>query len=95
MTQTQKITALAMMKTDLGIMSTTTAYDDRFSKLLESSEEMIAEQGAHLDLDDPKDLQILVMYASWMWRRRDSGDGMPRMLRYALNNRIMKEKANG
>ena len=27
--------------------------------------------------------------AAWLWRRRDSGEGMPRMLRYTLNNRII------
>ena len=39
-----------------------------------------------------EDAQLVVMYAAWMWRRRDSQDGMPRMLRWALNNRIMSEK---
>ena len=95
MTQTQETTALTMMKTDLGIMATTTAYDTRFTQILNSSEQMIREQGANLDLDSAEDLQLLVMYATWTWRRRDTGDGMPRMLRYALNNRILKEKAHG
>ena len=95
MTQTQTTTALTMMKTDLGIMATTPAYDTRFTQILNSSELMIREQGATLDLDNGEDLQLLVMYATWTWRRRDTGDGMPRMLRYALNNRILKEKAHG
>lgn len=29
------------------------------------------------------------MYTAWLWRRRDSGEGMPRMLRYTLNNRLI------
>lgn len=36
---------------------------------------------------------LVVQYASWMWRKRDTGEGMPRMVRYALNNRIFAEKA--
>ena len=35
----------------------------------------------------------MVMYAAWMWRRRDSMEGMPMMLRIALNNRVFGEKA--
>ena len=94
MTADQKTAILAMMKTDLGIISQT-AYDERFSQIIESSAKSIAEEGATLDLDDVEDMQLVCMYSSWIWRRRDSGDGMTRMLRYALNNRIMREKANG
>lgn len=78
-----------MLKIDLGIM--TAAFDDRLLQYIKTAEESIAEEGATLDLSDIKDAQLVVMYAAWIWRRRDSGDGMPRMLRYALNNRIFSE----
>ena len=55
---------------------------------------MITEEGATLDVDDLKDAQLVVMYSAWTWRRRDTGEGMPRMLRYALNNRVLGQKAN-
>ena len=54
----------------------------------------IAREGVTL-ADDVGDNQLVVMYAAWTWRRRDSGEGMPRMLRYALNNRIFAEKMRG
>ena len=82
-----------MLKTDLGILSTT-AYDERLLQLLETSEAAIKAEGAStLDASDLQDAQIIVMYAAWLWRRRDDMSGMPRMLRLALNNRIFAEKA--
>jgi hypothetical protein len=86
-------TMLTMLKTDLGIL-TTTAYDARLTQLLTAAEKAITAEGAStLDASDPLDQQLIVMYAAWLWRRRDSMDGMPRMLRWNLNNRIMAEKA--
>ena len=83
-----------MLKIDLGI--TTTAYDARLTQYLESASAQIRREGADLDVFDAEDAQLVVMYAAWMWRKRDTGDAMPRMLRLALNNRIFSEKmANG
>lgn len=94
MTSEQTESILSMLKIDLGIRSTT-AYDERLTQYLESAEESIAEEGITLDLDKSKDCQLVVMYAAWTWRKRDSGEGMPRMLRYALNNRVFSEKVRG
>lgn len=91
MTEAQSTTLLSALKIDLGI--TSTAYDARLTQYLQAAESFIREQGATLDLNDIEDIQLAVMYAAWTWRRRDSGEGMPRMLRYALNNRIFAEKA--
>lgn len=91
MTEAQSATLLSALKIDLGI--TSTAYDARLTQYLQAAESFIKEQGATLDLNDIEDIQLTVMYAAWTWRRRDSGEGMPRMLRYALNNRIFAEKA--
>jgi hypothetical protein len=82
------------LKVDLGI--TTAAYDERLAVYVESARAEIIRQGATLDDDSISDAQLVVMYAAWLWRRRDTGDGMPRMLRYALNNRVFSEKmSNG
>ena len=93
MNEEQIQTLLSMLKVDLGIMSTT-AYDERLTQYLENAFSSIREEGASLDLTAVKDCQLVVMYAAWTWRRRDSGEGMPRMLRYALNNKIFSEKIN-
>lgn len=81
---------MEMLKVDLGI--TTTAYDERLSQYLIGAKQAIVEEGAS-DLDalsNPADAQLIVMYAAWMWRKRDTMEGMPRMVRYALNNRVFK-----
>lgn len=83
---------LTMLKTDLGISST--GYDDRLKQILKSSEKAIKKEGVStLDNTDLDDCQLIVMYAAWIWRQRDTGVGMPRMLRWSLNNRIFAEKA--
>ncbi len=86
-------TMLTMLKTDLGIR-TTTAYDARLGQLLTAAQQAIIGEGAStLDASDPLDQQLIVMYAAWLWRRRDDMPGMPRMLRLALNNRVFGEEA--
>lgn len=81
---------LAQLKVDLGI--TTDAYDDRLTQYLNAAAGQIAREGITLNLSSADDALLQVMYAAWMWRRRDSGEGMPRMLRYQMNNRLFQEK---
>jgi hypothetical protein len=81
---------LAMLKVDLGI--TTSAYDDRLTQYLTAAQAAVTREGVTLDLDNIEDMQLVIMYAAWTWRRRDTMEGMPRMLRWQLNNRIFSEK---
>ena len=92
MTNAQISAILSSLKVDLGILNTT-AYDTRLTEIIKSSFQMIEREGATLDVNKLEDAQLVVMYSAWMWRRRDSGEGMPRMIRYALNNRVLSEKA--
>lgn len=86
-------TLLTMLKTDLGIMSSD-AYDERLIQYITSAIAYIIAEGAQtLNIKQPEDAQLVVMYAAWMWRRRDNMEGMPQMLRRALNNRVFREKA--
>lgn len=81
---------LEMLKIDLGI--TTKAYDERLQKYITSAQAQIEREGITLSLESVDDMQLVVMYAAWMWRRRDAMEGMPRMVRYALNNRLFAQK---
>lgn len=81
------MTILAAVKVDLGIM--TDAYDERLTEYITAAQREITREGITLTEDDD---HIVAMYAEWLWRRRDSGEGMPRMVRYALNNRVFSEK---
>ena len=82
-------TLLSGLKVDLGI--TTDAYNDRLLTYLQTAQTRIEEEGAILT-GSVDDQLLVVQYAAWMWKRRDTGEGMPRMLRYALNNRIFSRK---
>lgn len=93
MTDAQITVILKSLKVDLGILRTN-AYDERLTEIIKSSYEMIVREGATLNVSDPEDAQLVVMYSAWTWRKRDTGEGMPRMLRWALNNRIFGEKAH-
>ena len=80
---------LAMLKIDCGI--TTTAFDERLAQYVETAKAEITREGATL-ADTASDSQLVVMYAAWLWRKRDTGEGMPRMLRYAINQRVFSQK---
>lgn len=80
---------LEALKVDLGI--TATAYDNRLKQYLAAAVKEIGKEGVTLDLTDIDHAQTVVMYAAWMWRKRDTGEGMPRMIRYQLNNLIVHE----
>ena len=82
---------LDMLKIDLGI--TTTAYDERLQQYIDNAQTEITREGVNLNLESVNDMQLVVAYAAWTWSKRDSGEGMPRMLRYQLNNRIFSVKA--
>lgn len=81
---------LEALKVDLGI--STDAYNNRLAQYITSAQAAIETEGTTIDTDDLPDANLVVMYAAWMWRRRDTGEGMPRMLRYKLNNRLFSEK---
>lgn len=82
---------LEMLKIDLGISSN--AYDERLTQYLDSAQQEIVREGITLpDSLAVADMQLIVMYAGWMWRKRESGEGMPRMLRYTLNQRIFSNR---
>lgn len=85
-------TMLVALKVDLGI--TTTAYDERLTQILNSASKYIEAEGITLE-DNIEDGNLVVMYASWLWQKRKENIGMPRMLRWAMNNRLFTEKTNG
>lgn len=83
-------TMLEMLKVDLGI--STDVYDSRLSQYLTSAKDYIEREGITLDDSVISDGNLVIMYASWLWKKRDTGEGMPRMLRWNLNNRLFNEK---
>lgn len=82
-------TLLSGLKVDLGIA--TTAYDERLTVYIQTAQARIVEEGITLT-DSIDDLMLTQQYAAWLWHKRDTMEGMPRMLRLALNNRVFSEK---
>lgn len=82
-------TMLTALKVDLGI--TTTAYDDRLGQYLQAAREAIETEGINLT-ESVSDGNLVVMYAAHLWRKRDTQEGMPRMLRWMMNNRLFSQK---
>lgn len=78
---------ISLLKIQLGI--TTAAFDTVLEFYLHAAQIEITREGIALTDDD---LHLELMYAAWLWRKRDTGETMPRMLRYQLNNRVFAEK---
>ena len=79
---------LAMLKIDLGIKAT--VYDERLNQYLETAKDEIKREGVKnlLASSSVADANLVIQYAAWMWRKRDTGEGMPRMLRWQINCRL-------
>lgn len=81
---------LQRLKVDLGIMNST-AYDERFTSLLNVAKSEIEREGVVLDLEKTDDGELLVDYARQMWlsrRGENPESAMARSLRYRINNRL-------
>lgn len=97
---------LVMLKSDLEIITeymdaeAKAAKDAELMTYINAAKEFITREGITLSLVDIGDCQLIVMYAAWLYEKRKSGTsygrevGMPRMLRYNLNNRLFQEKIN-
>ena len=81
---------LTMLRNDL--QNPPGLLNDYLSFLINSSKEQIEDKGITLNLGSNEDCHLIIMYASWLYRKRNSNDGMPRMLRYALHSRLVHEK---
>lgn len=76
---------MTLLKIDLGIIGD--VYDPLLSQLINAAKEFITKEGVSLT-ESAEDTQLVVMYAAYLYRKRATDEGMPRMLRWALNNRL-------
>lgn len=79
--------AMALLKADLG---RTGPIPDDVTKLMEqkldASAQALMERGIKVDESNALDIDLLVMYAAWLYRKRDTGAELPMMIRQAINN---------
>lgn len=84
---------LAALKVDLQI--STTAMDVYLGQLITAAQTYISAEGIVLT-DSIGDGMLVEMYAAYLYRRRrEENVTMPRMLRWALNNRLFGGAQNG
>lgn len=85
---------LDLLKADLQKWVLTPQMQSFLLNLITVAQTEITREGVTLDLTSLDDAQTVEMYAAYLYRRRaEQENGMPRMLRYRLNNRIFAEKA--
>lgn len=88
MTQDER---LSLLRLDLQLSNR--EFDSLLIQKLAAAEQMIAEEGIRLT-DSAKDEELRIMYAAFLYRKRaEDNPVMPRMLRWALNNRLFSQKA--
>lgn len=86
---------LTMTKLNLEIPAANTLFDEYISNLIDAAKQMISREGIVLT-ESIEDDNLVVMYAAYLYRKRaEDTPQMPRMLRYALNNRLFSQKVGG
>lgn len=84
---------LTILKIDLQVSSG--VLDSYLLTLIEAARGYIRQEGVALSASS-EDSLLVEMYAAYLYRqRREEDTQMPRMLRWALNNRIIGEAGNG
>ena len=85
---------MVLLKSSLDMLSVDDNKQTLLNQCLSASRAFIAREGITLK-DTAEDAQLIVMYAAYLYRKRAVNEPMPRMLRWALNNRLFAEKAGG
>lgn len=82
---------LIILKTDLQISAV--QYDTYLGNIIKMARAAIEREGIELT-NSVEDGMLVEMYAAYLYRKRkEENTVMPRMLRYALNNRLLSQKA--
>lgn len=87
---------LKILQADLNLLMLDETRTAQLNQYIQAAKELIQREGVAIATPySVEDCQLIEMYAAYLFRKRDSGDGMPRMLRWALNNRLFSQKAGG
>nr|DAT53055.1 MAG TPA: Head Tail Connector Protein [Caudoviricetes sp.] len=85
---------LPLLQVDLGELYPTKDREEYLSQVVDAAIAFITREGITLE-DTVEDLQLVEMYAAYLVRKRNTTEAMPRMLRWALNNRLFSQKSGG
>lgn len=85
---------LTLLQADLGELYPDENRIAYLKQNIEAAQSLIKREGITLD-GSVEDKQLVKMYAAYLVRKRATNEGMPRMLRWALNNKLFAQKAGG
>lgn len=85
---------MPLLQVDLGELYPTDERKNYLSQVIDAAIAFITREGVTLE-DTVEDLQLVEMYAAYLVRKRNTTEAMPRMLRWALNNRLFSQKSGG
>lgn len=89
-------TSVALLKTSLGRAGTLPKdIEELMASCLDAATIDLERDGIAVDEDNPADRNLLVMYARWLYQKRDTGEGKSRMLREAINDRKVSDATGG
>lgn len=82
---------LTMLQVDLGELYPSQERQAYLQQAVGAAQTFITREGITL-ADSIEDGQLVEMYAAYLVRKRATEEAMPRMLRWALNNRLFSQK---
>lgn len=85
---------LTMLQVDLGELYPSDQRKAFLQQAIGAARAFISREGINLT-ESIEDGQLVEMYAAYLVRKRATEEAMPRMLRWALNNRLFSQKAGG
>ena len=85
---------LTMLQAELNMHTLPAGRSEQLQQLLSAAQARIRQTGIVPNLEDVGDCQLIVDYASWMWRRRaqTATAQMPPYLSLDIRNRLVAEK---
>ena len=82
-----------MLQVDLGELFPSDARKAYLQQCISAARQFITREGIALT-ESIEDGQLIEMYAAYLVRKRATDEPIPRMLRWALNNRLFSQKVN-
>lgn len=84
-------TVLSLLQVDLGELHPSEQRLAYLTQVIRAAQSFMEREGISLN-DSVEDLQLVELYAAYLVRKRATQEAMPRMLRWALNNRAFSPK---
>ena len=84
-------TVLSLLQVDLGELYPSEQRLAYLTQVIRAAQSFMEREGISLN-DSVEDLQLVELYAAYLVRKLATQEAMPRMLRWALNNRLFHQK---